>query len=96
MNTPADVGIRSAREDAIIADLKRSLKSTKINRDIHKGASKKYSSLLWDAQQTIKRMEIAQEAREQRIASLDAQLQEAHEEIVNLTIEMHNEGMEVY
>jgi len=84
------------RENEIIADLKRSLKSTKINRDIHKGASKKYSSLLWDAQQTIKMFEIAQKARDERIGSLNTQLRFAREEVETLEIEMHNQGMEGY
>ena len=79
--------IQEARENEIIADLKRSLKSTKINRDIHKGASKKYSSLLWDAQQTIKMFEIAQKARDERIGSLNTQLRFAREEIETLEIE---------
>lgn len=82
------------RENEIIADLKRSLKSTKINRDIHKSASKKYGSLLWDAQQTIKKFEAAQKARDERIGSLNNQLRFAREEIETLEIELHNQGME--
>ena len=79
--TPADEGIAKAREDAKALDRDGFPSWEKIAK-VHRKASEA-------------RLEKIKE-QDHQIQSLRSQLKEAREEIVNLTIDMHNEGMEGY